>query len=615
MATLKDIITEKYKRLDDVPNTLYSQTLVAEKEIYSKIIDLVSRLERDANGFIIQSEANARIGQNIKTNIRQVFDESQYLDAVATFAGEYNPQMDLNTSYFRKVFPDFVKPSTWATNIVQVNRNSVIGALVNTSADLEYVEPMAQLVEQAVLNGSSFIETVDNITEFAITSPTRESKLLRYTKQIAHDAFAVTDRTYTNQLATDMGVEWYKYSGSEIKTTRPFCDIRSNKYYPRAEVQSWANQSWTGKFQGTNTSNIFNYAGGYNCRHSLLPVSVRSVPIDRVKEAIRAGYYDPDKTTRELLGLDVAADPPPAPPSAPPAIPTPNVPKKVGKKPSPGKPKKEFISTSVDETTRKSIESIHAMADGADELLEYYETATVYDTTRMLDRSANLRKLQKQTDTNIGGIIGKKYAGHMANNNRYMKIKIDDDDFIDFIDSEDYMRGWTVADAESKFENVEVIKHDRRHWLMGTDPETNTRRTLGSATTKNGPFKKYVMGHPKTPDGRENIATTITHELGHLIQNAAETKRKFWNDGKAGPFADSHTASMIREIAVKNGVNLSDAPTIYGQTNWREFWCESFAMYVYAPKAFQRDFPKAYEMFIEVVKAYDIDITTIKQVK
>lgn len=303
MATITEIISDKYKRLDDVPNTLYSKTLIAEREIYAKIIDLISRLERDESGFIIQNSANARIGANIKTNIRQVFDQSQYIDFVLEFAGEYQGQVDVNTSYFKKVFPDFGKPSTWATNIVQVNRNSVINSLVNTSADVDYVEPMAKLVEDAILNGSSFTETVDNILQAAVTSPTRDSKLLRYTKQIAHDSFAVTDRTYTNQLARDMGVEWYKYSGDSIKTTRKFCDIRSNKYYPKAEVESWADQQWAGRYISTNTSNIFDWAGGYNCRHSLLPVSVRSVPIDRVKEAIRDGYYSPDAKTRELLGL------------------------------------------------------------------------------------------------------------------------------------------------------------------------------------------------------------------------------------------------------------------------------------------------------------------------
>lgn len=303
MHSLSSIAAEKFERLNSVPNTFLAQIPTAERQIFAGLVARLGKLTRDKAGNILPTAANLKQSETITTLMREVFDDSSYIDAVAQFAGEYQGQMNINTSYFRKAFPSFSNPSAWAVNSVGVARNSTVNALINTSADLDFIAPVAQAVEAAVLSGSSFTQTIDFINQLTVSSPRVESKLLRYSKQIAHDAFAITDRTFTNQMAVDNKVEWFRYSGSDISTTRPFCRVRSPHYYPKKEVQSWAVENWAGKFAGTDSSNIFNYAGGYNCRHSILPVSVSSVPKARVERAIREGFYSPDKATLEKLGI------------------------------------------------------------------------------------------------------------------------------------------------------------------------------------------------------------------------------------------------------------------------------------------------------------------------
>jgi hypothetical protein len=55
--------------------------------------------------------------------------------------------------------------------------------------------------------------------------------------------------------------------------------------------------------RATDSSTIFAYAGGYNCQHSILPVSEAAVPTDTLKEAIAKGFYKPNAKTRKLLGI------------------------------------------------------------------------------------------------------------------------------------------------------------------------------------------------------------------------------------------------------------------------------------------------------------------------
>lgn len=74
-------------------------------------------------------------------------------------------------------------------------------------------------------------------------------------------------------LATKYNVQYFKYQGTEKDTTRCFCRQRIGNIYTKQEVESWADLEWKGKIKGTNSNNIFQVVAGWQCRHSLIPVS------------------------------------------------------------------------------------------------------------------------------------------------------------------------------------------------------------------------------------------------------------------------------------------------------------------------------------------------------
>jgi len=73
-------------------------------------------------------------------------------------------------------------------------------------------------------------------------------------------------------LAKKYNVQYFKYQGTEKDTTREFCEARIGNIYTKYEIESWADEEWNGKIKGTNSSNIFQVCGGWNCRHSIIPV-------------------------------------------------------------------------------------------------------------------------------------------------------------------------------------------------------------------------------------------------------------------------------------------------------------------------------------------------------
>jgi hypothetical protein len=53
----------------------------------------------------------------------------------------------------------------------------------------------------------------------------------------------------------------------------------------------------------TNSETIKINLGGYNCQHSILPVSVFSVPKEDYLRAVDKGYHRPTPTEREYFGI------------------------------------------------------------------------------------------------------------------------------------------------------------------------------------------------------------------------------------------------------------------------------------------------------------------------
>lgn len=138
-------------------------------------------------------------------------------------------------------------------------------------------ENIASIVDDAVK-----IKTRDVFTSLIKGNLTRES-LISSMADIAGESFArvstiidtglsVVGRERIKDVAQDLGLENFTYIGGVIGTSRDFCIQRDGGTYTREEVESWADEDWEGKIDGTDSETIFSYCGGYNCRHELIPV-------------------------------------------------------------------------------------------------------------------------------------------------------------------------------------------------------------------------------------------------------------------------------------------------------------------------------------------------------
>lgn len=88
----------------------------------------------------------------------------------------------------------------------------------------------------------------------------------RWFDRFSRDLFHQFDAATQNVMSEELGLDYFQYSGTSIRTTRCFCDRRLNRIYTKDFAERWNNDSWRGKIEN---GNFFTDRGGYNCRHHL----------------------------------------------------------------------------------------------------------------------------------------------------------------------------------------------------------------------------------------------------------------------------------------------------------------------------------------------------------
>jgi hypothetical protein len=310
--TLLEIIKEKNKRLVDIPEKFLSRVEKAQKEIYAEIIAKLSNLERSGD-HIVMSVKNLRLADKINDELSQVLFGSDYLESIKEFAAQFDQQKDVNDKYFKKAFPDF-KQSDLADAIFQQTKTNAVDLLAGSTVETAFLEPLKQQIDMIVSSGTSWKEAVDQLRAYALGDGEVDGKLLKYSKQIATDSLAISDRSYTSAVADQLGSEWFLYSGDVLLTSRCFCIERHAKYYHYKEIESWGrgenlgdcntgDGDWAGKNVTTNEQTIYNFAGGWNCNHSIMPVTIDLVPLDVIHEAMDKWGFEPTQFDRDELGI------------------------------------------------------------------------------------------------------------------------------------------------------------------------------------------------------------------------------------------------------------------------------------------------------------------------
>jgi hypothetical protein len=297
---INDLISDKNDRLETVPDTFVRSMSGIEERVSREMEALVSQLDME-NGHILLNDRNMALIESSEQRIKDLIFDEVYEKNLTQFLGEFKKQAELNNTYFTATVPDFEMVPLYESILKSSQRNAL--SLLNEDAFTQVlIGPIKQTLEASITNKVSFSDTLTNLRYLIEGDEEVDSRLMSHVKRVAYDSFAISDRSYTNTIATDLGLEFYRYTGGKIEDTRCFCAERAGKYFHREEIKAWgrgenlgkckSGDLWQGANPNTDEGTIFFYLGGFNCRHSASPVSKKSVPSEAIQRAKSKGYIN-----------------------------------------------------------------------------------------------------------------------------------------------------------------------------------------------------------------------------------------------------------------------------------------------------------------------------------
>lgn len=282
-----------------------------QKAVLDNIIDELRRLDlRD--GRIKPTVQNLKVIASIKNKMQRLILTEDYVKEVKDFVKAFNEVTKLQNDYWRSVEKSF-QPKPLLKEIKRQAIETTVQKLTEAGIGVNISDRLTDILRTNVTTGGSYRSLESQLRESLTNTQKSDGSILKYTKQITTDSINQYNRQYTQIVSNDLGFEWYSYQGSDIATTRPFCDAMTDFRYfhvteiprllkaedlyymkdgQRTKVPIYDKTGLPhGMIDGTNPGNFFIRAGGYNCGHQIRPVSESLVPEDIKQKVFATAAY------------------------------------------------------------------------------------------------------------------------------------------------------------------------------------------------------------------------------------------------------------------------------------------------------------------------------------
>lgn len=283
--TIKTLLEVLDKSIQDFTDRLPEEN----RRIYNKVLELVKQLEvKDGN--IRNNVTNVRLVNKISSELNSIILSDSYLKKVAEFVKVFDTASELNNRYLAATFVEF-KPKKVLSEIKDLNIEVTVDQLTENGVGAFIKKDIANILKQNITSGGSYADFTEQIRTALLEAD--NNALVKYAKQITTDAVHQYNAQYIQSVTNDLGLEWFQYLGSLIRTSRPFCQHMVDKRFFHVSeipellkglvngVQVPLNKNSglpEGMFPNTNVSNFPILRGGYQCGHQIYPVSSVVVP-------------------------------------------------------------------------------------------------------------------------------------------------------------------------------------------------------------------------------------------------------------------------------------------------------------------------------------------------
>jgi hypothetical protein len=294
MAKFEDLIKRREKLIADAEAQAITRLRGIESDSWGFIAELVNGLDTVEGKLVFKASNVRRVQSGVLSFAGWL--QKKLFDFGAWIAGRFLSLFGVNVSYFNQVKKRESSAYEQAKKLLMlrwgwdVEKKQVVpgGFLANAFNMQGVAESVGQRMMAGVSGGMDLKTFTKTFKQEFVTNNQGNGAIVRNFRTVAQDSFQMFDRTVQNTVATDLGLSFALYAGTEIKTSRDFCKKRNGIIYSREVIESWNPLQWEGKIPGTDVKETL---GGYRCRHHLSWLSAEMVELLK-KRGVKVDVYD-----------------------------------------------------------------------------------------------------------------------------------------------------------------------------------------------------------------------------------------------------------------------------------------------------------------------------------
>jgi len=287
MSQIDDIL----KTIDGANKQFASTLDKSQARLLAEALDLVRTLDIK-NGKIAPSIANLKLISNIKAKLNKAVVNSDYLKSVKDLVVNFDTIQATQNIYFT---PMLAKTSTVKKQnlIKQISIDNTVSQLTEAGLGANVTDEIRSKLLKSVTSGAQYNDLVAEMTQYLTDTEESPGALSKYAQTYVNTSLNQFAGNNNKLMTEDLGMEWFRYVGSNKETSREFCiHLEAKDYVHVSEIPEilrghidghkckiyQATGLPYGMIDGTTPDNFMTNRGGWNCGHQLIPVMTASVP-------------------------------------------------------------------------------------------------------------------------------------------------------------------------------------------------------------------------------------------------------------------------------------------------------------------------------------------------
>lgn len=303
MATYREgLVKDINNTIDNSIEKFNTSIPEIQKNILKEVSTLVKNLDYNGDNIAVTAK-NMRVIGEITKKLRRIIFSTDYTDQLKDYLKAFTGVTTLQNSYMRSVLQEF-KITPVLEQIKVQSIDATANSLTEQGITANVIDVIKGVLRRNITTGGTFNQLMDQVRDTILTNKSGEGILERYVKRITTDSLNQYSRNYLQTATEGSNLVWYRYSGSNIKTTRCFCLAMTEREwfhisevpqlikgnFPEFQEKDCAIYDKTGlpdgMVAGTNIANFLTYLGGYNCGHRAIPTPTVLVPKE-IRERIK----------------------------------------------------------------------------------------------------------------------------------------------------------------------------------------------------------------------------------------------------------------------------------------------------------------------------------------